>query len=165
VPQGAAGWSEFEVVATEILSDLFVPPLTKPQRQARTYSGIDRRDAIFPNRNHAQPNGWGQLLNDADARMVLFEFKNYTGPVGKEEVNQTRNYLTSTLGRLAILIARNGYSAAAYTKRNGIYSEDKKVILLLETDDLKEMLYMKERGEDPTDLIMDSIEKFYIEYE
>jgi hypothetical protein len=30
---------------------------------------------------------------------------------------------------------------------------------------LKEMLYMKERGEDPVDLIMDTVERFYIEWE
>ncbi len=165
VPQGAPGWSEFEVVATEILIHLFVPPLTHPQTQARTYSGIDRRDAIFPNRNHAQPNAWGQLSNDADARMVLFEFKNYSGTVGKDEVNQTRNYLTHPLGRLAIMIARNGYDSAAHTKRRSIYSEDRKIILLLSAEDLKEMLYMKERGEDPTDFIMDNLERFFIEYE
>ncbi|MEO6702682.1 MAG: hypothetical protein ABIP57_14450 [Jatrophihabitantaceae bacterium] len=165
VSQGALGWSEFEVVGVDTLTHLFVPPLTRPQVQARTYSGIDRRDAIFPNRNHAKPNGWGQLLNDVEARMVLIEFKNFGGPVGKDEVNQTRNYLTPPLGRFAIVIARNGYDRAAYTKRNSVYSEDKKVILLLTADDLKEMLYMKERGEDPVDLIMDNIERFYIEYE
>jgi hypothetical protein len=110
-------------------------------------------------------HGWGQLLSDVEARMVLFEFKNYSGPVGKDEVNQTRNYLTHPLGRLAVVIARNGYEPAAYIKRNSVYSEDKKVVLLLAVDDLKEMLYMKERGEDPVDLIMDNIERFYIEYE
>lgn len=165
VPDGASGWSEFEVVAVDTLTHLFVPPLTAPRIQARTSSGIDRRDAIFPNRNHGQPNGWGQLLGDVEARMVLFEFKNYSGLVGKEEVNQTRNYLTHPLGRLAIIIARNGYDEAAHKKRNTIYSEEKKVILLLTAADLKEMLYMKERGEDPADLIMDDIEKFYIQYE
>ena len=35
------------------------------------------------------------------------EFKNYTDPVGKDEVNQTRIYLARTLGRFAILVARN----------------------------------------------------------
>ena len=97
--------------------------------------------------------------------MVLVEFKNYTGPVGKDEVNQTRNYLSSPMGRLAILIARNGYDEAAGVKRNTVYSEDKKVILLLTADDIAEMLYMKERGEDPADFIIDAIERFYIGYE
>jgi hypothetical protein len=39
------------------------------------------------------------------------------------------------------------------------------VIVFLSVDHLKEMLYMKERGEDPADLIMDAIERFYIEWE
>lgn len=97
--------------------------------------------------------------------MVLFEFKNYTDTVGKDEVNQTRNYLTPTLGRLAIMVARSGYDSAAHIKRRSVFSDDKKIILLLTAGDLKEMLYMKERGEDPADFIMDDIERFYIQYE
>jgi hypothetical protein len=165
VPEGHAGWSDLEKAATDTLAHLFVPPLTTPQVQGRTYSGTDRRDAIFPNRNHGKQNAWGHLLTELDARMVLFEFKNYTGPVGKDEVNQTRNYLSQPMGRLAIVIARNGYEPGAYIKRNTVYSEEKKVILLLTVDDLKETLYIKERGEDPADLIMDAIERFYIAYE
>lgn len=166
VPQGKPGWKRFEDACTDALMHLFVPPLTAPMRQPRTYSGTDRRDAILPNRNHSQDNPWGHLLVELDARMVLFEFKNYsTEPVGKDEVNQTRNYLSQPIGRLGILISRTGYAPGASVKRNGAYSEDKKVILLLSDEDLKEMLYMKERGEDPADLVMDAIERFYVEYE
>jgi len=50
-PLGSGGWVQFENICTDILSFLFVPPLSPPNRQARTYSGVNRRDAIFPNRN------------------------------------------------------------------------------------------------------------------
>jgi len=50
-PLGNDGWSQFEELCTDILTYLFVPPLNQPQRQGRTYSGVNRRDAIFPNRN------------------------------------------------------------------------------------------------------------------
>jgi hypothetical protein len=46
-----------------------------------------------------------------------------------------------------------------------VYSEDGKVIVFLTVERLKEMLYMKERGEDPVDLVMDAIERFYIGWE
>jgi hypothetical protein len=46
-----------------------------------------------------------------------------------------------------------------------VYSEDGKVIVFLTVEHLKEMLYMKERGEDPADLMMDAIERFYIAWE
>ncbi|MGY1844444.1 hypothetical protein [Modestobacter sp. SYSU DS0875] len=98
--------------------------------------------------------------------MVVFEFKNYAAdPVGKDEVNQTRNYLTRTIGRLGIVISRTGFDGGAHIKRNSAFSEEGKVILLLTIKDIEEMLYMKERGEDPADLIMDAVERFYVEYE
>jgi hypothetical protein len=166
VPRGVSGWKQFEDVATKVLKHLFVPPLAEPILQARSYSGIDRRDAIFPNRNHGTRNHWGRLLHELEARMLLVEFKNYDSEdVGKEEVNQTRNYLTRPLGRLALIVSTKDPNHAARLKRNTVYSEDEKVILFLTVDHLKEMLYMKERGEDPADLIMDAVERFYIEWE
>jgi hypothetical protein len=166
VPRGLSGWKQFEDAATDALRYLFVPPLADPVLQARSYSGIDRRDAIFPNRNQGVPNHWGRLLHELDARMILFEFKNYDSEdVGKEEVNQTRNYLTRALGRLALMVSTKEPNHAAHLKRNTVYSEDGKVIVFLSVEHLKEMLYMKERGEDPADLIMDAVERFYIEWE
>ncbi|MEV6704987.1 hypothetical protein [Micromonospora wenchangensis] len=98
--------------------------------------------------------------------MVLVEFKNYDSEeVGKDEVNQTRNYLTRPLGRLALIVSTKEPNHAAHLKRNTVYSEDGKVILFLNVEHLEEMLYMKERGEDPADLIMDAVERFYIEWE
>jgi hypothetical protein len=166
VPRGASGWKQFEDAAANALRHLFVPPLADPILQARSYSGIDRRDAIFPNRNHGVPNHWGRLLHELDARMVLVEFKNYDSQeVAKDELNQTRNYLTKPMGRLALMVSTNEPNHAAQVKRNSVYSEDRKVIVFLSVEHLKEMLYMKERGEDPADLIMDAVERFYIEWE
>jgi hypothetical protein len=166
VPPGTAGWFEFEKVCVEILTYLFVPPLIKPRIQPRTYSGIDRRDAVFPNRNDIGDEIWAKIFRELDARMVLFEFKNYdASEIGKDEVNQTRNYLTPTLGRLAIICSNKAPEEQAHIKRNTIYSEEKKVILFLTKDKLEEMLYMKERGDNPDFLIMDEIESFYLQYE
>jgi hypothetical protein len=166
VPRGLSGWKELEAAGTNALRHLFVPPLADPKIQARSYSGIDRRDAIFPNRNHGLPNHWGRLLQELEARMVLVEFKNYDSQeVGKDEVNQTRNYLTRPLGRLALIVSTKKPNHAAHVKRNTVYSEEGKVIVFLSVEHLKEMLYMKERGEDPADLIVDAIERFYIEWE
>lgn len=50
-------------------------------------------------------------------------------------------------------------------KRNTIFSEEGKVILFITKDKLEEMLYIKERGDDPGDLIMDEIEWFYLQHE
>lgn len=165
-PNGNKGWHEFEDACVDILTYLFVPPLAKPKIQVRTRSGTDRRDAVFPNRNIGKENNWGQLHRELDARMILFEFKNYDrSNVGKEEVNQARNYLTPAMGRLAILCCNKKPNDGAHLKRNTIYSEEKKVILFLTREELKEMLFIKERGEDPSDLVIDLIEWFYLQHE
>ena len=98
--------------------------------------------------------------------MVLVEFKNYdTEEIGKEEVNQTRNYLRKPMGKLAILVTNKVPGDAAHVRRNTIFSEDGTVILFITTQHLIEMLDIKERGEDPADLIMDTIERFYLQHE
>lgn len=165
-PAGRDGWKDFEGACIETLRFLFVPPLTVPIIQPRTYSGIDRRDAVLPNRNVDASNNWGHLYRELDARMILFEFKNYdVEEIGKDETNQTRNYLTKAMGRLAIMCCNRLPNSAAHIKRNSIFSEEGKVILFLTKEHLVEMLFIKERGEDPSDLIMDMVERFYLQHE
>jgi hypothetical protein len=131
-----------------------------------THSCIDRRDAVFPNRQFDSSGSWAHLLKELDARLVLFEFKNYdTMEIGKEEVDQASNYLRKPMGRLALLCCNKLPNDAARIRRNTIFSEERKVILFLTKDHLKEMIFIKERGEDPADLILDNLEEFYLQHE
>jgi hypothetical protein len=165
-PFGRAHWSQFENTCSEILEFLFVPPLHRPIAQPRTYSGTNRRDIVLPNRNLDERNNWGLLLKELNARMVLFEFKNYDRTeIGHEEVIQTDNYLNEAMGRLAIMVCSKTPDSGAHIQRNTIYSRSGKVILFVMKDHVKEMLYIKERGEDPADLIVDLVEKFYLQHE
>lgn len=170
-PLGNAGWVQFENLCTDILSFLFVPPLSQPNRQARTYSGVNRRDAVYPNRNITQnssPNSsnWHHLYLELNARMILVEYKNYdSAEIGHEEVNQTRNYLTNPMGKLALMVCSKQPNESAHRQRNTVYTQDEKVIIFLYKEHLKEMLAIKERGEDPSDLVIDLVERFYIQHE
>jgi hypothetical protein len=126
-PAGIGGWKQFEDACIDTLRHLFVPPLTEPILQPRSYSGIDRRDVVFPNRNIGSSNNWGKLYQELQARMILFEFKNYDREdIGKEEVNQARNYMTKPMGRLGILCCNYLPNHAAHVKRNSIFSEEGK---------------------------------------
>src|SRR5215472_1888732 len=124
-PAGILGWHEFEDVALSTMQFLFVPPLTEPFVQARTFSGIDRRDAIFPNRVTDPSKPWGLLRQDLDARLIPVEFKNYDrSEIGKQEVDQTRNYMKQDLGRLAFICSNKSPGQAAYLRRNMVFSEE-----------------------------------------
>lgn len=170
-PKGKAGWKQFEDICTEILEYLFMPPLGKPIEQARTCSGVNRRDMIFPNRciemgNTPAEKNWHLLYKELDARMVLFEYKNYDrNAIGKDEVCQSAIYLTKTLGRLGVVVGSKLPNKSAHRQRNTIYSNDKKVILFMTKKHLTEMLDMKVRGEEPSDLIIDLVESFYVQHD
>jgi hypothetical protein len=165
-PPGHAGWRHFEDTALEILCHLLVPPLIKPRIQQRSLSGIDRRDAVFPNRVLDTSQPWGLLRNDHDARYVLVEFKNYDSEeIGRDEVDQTRNYMTKALGRLALVVCNKRPHESARRRRNMVFSEESKVILFLTSANLREMLDMKDRGDDPTNFILDAVDEFLLQHE
>lgn len=84
---------------------------------------------------------------------------------GKEEVDQTRNYLRKPMGKLAIMICSKNPVDSAYICRNTIYSDEGKVILFIGKDELVEMLNINERSGEPADLIIDMIEWFYLQHE
>jgi HJR/Mrr/RecB family endonuclease len=162
-PEGQNGWKEFENVCIEILNYLFVPPLKEPKIQSRTESGIDVRDALYPNRcDH--PN-WKFVRTDYDAKYILFEFKNYkTGDGGvdidKSVVNQVRNYLKQTIGRIGFVCSRREPVSSFFETRKQAFIEEKKVILFLSDKQLAEMLMRKYRGEEPSDVILDLVDQF-----
>lgn len=161
------GWFEFEQACIDTLSFLFVPPLPLPKIQPRTYSGTDRRDAIFSNRNMDGIGNWAWLYRELGAKLIPFEFKNYDqAEIGKDETNQTRNYLKpKTMGRLAVLCCNKLPDDSAHIKRNTIFSEEEKVILFVTVDHLLEMIGIKERGEDPSDFLVDMVENFFLQHE
>ena len=163
---GEAGWREFERVGVHALAHLFVPPLRPPHIQPRTLAGAERRDAVFANRQRDPASNWGLLHADHGARMILTEFKNYDKTdIGPAEVAETSGHLRHAWGRLAIICCSKRPTASAYRRRNTIYSEEKKLILFVTTADLREMLDIKDRGEDPSDFIIDSVEDFYLQHD
>jgi hypothetical protein len=163
---GRPGWRAFESAATETLTYLLVPPLQPPHIQARTLDGTEIRDALFPNRNFNFDNNFGRLWHELSVRILLFEFKNYdVDEISGDEVIQTSGYSRPQFGRLAILCSNKEPNASARRRRNTIFSTDRRVILFLTTEHLLEMLDIKERGEDPSDFIMDLLDQFYIQHD
>jgi hypothetical protein len=154
---------KFEDICIAILTQVFVPPLKQAKIQARTFSGLERRDALFPIRGIK--DGWEQIHQEFSANFLLCEFKNYQEQFDKEEVNQTRNYQKNTIGRIGLIFSRKGASASALKMRNVVFSQEQKVILFFEDKHLIELLKMKDANRNPLDLIQDAIDEFYISYE
>lgn len=165
-PPGRPGWRQFEEICTDILTDLFVPPLPEPLIQSRTLSGTDIRDTIFHNNSWGKGNNWDFFLQKLDATSIVFEFKNYNSEdIGQDEVNQLRDYLKGPMGKLGILCCNKEPVESAYIKRNTAYCEERKVILFLLPEDLEEMIYTKENGDDPSNTMLDLYLAFCDQYE
>ena len=162
-PSGKKYWRDYENVSAEILTRVFHPHLKKPKQQPRTLNGLERRDALFSLRRAG--NGWEDIRKEFEANFLLCEFKNYSEQFGKDEVNQTRNYLKRTIGRIGVIFSRKGADDDAQRMRNSIYAEEQKVILFFEDKHLVELLQLKAANQNPLDLIQDAIDEFYILYE
>ncbi len=161
-PAGQKGWRTFEDLCVDILIHLFVPPLSAPRVQSSSTSCTDRRDAIFPNRNLSDITPWGFLFHDLKARMILFDFKNYhSKEIGKDQVDQIAAYMREPWGQLALAVCSKEPSPSARVRQRALLDRKGTVIVLLTKEQLKEMLYIKERGDDPARLILDLIEDLY----
>jgi len=164
-PDGNAGWKNYEDICIEILNYLFVPPLGKPKIQARRESGIDIRDAIFPNRNTNE--NWKFIRDDYDAKYILFEFKNYSengNDIDKQVILQISDYLKKTIGRFGIVCSKKSPNTSGLEKRKDVYIENNKLILFLSNENLKEMLLRKYKKMDPFDVIIDLIDDFNLKF-
>lgn len=164
-PAGFEGWKNYEDICIEIFNYLFVPPLSLPKIQSRRESGIDIRDALYPNR--CENENWKFIRNDYDAKYILFEFKNFSldgNEVDKEVVNQIRDYLKKTIGKFGIICSRKEPVRSALEKRKDSFIEDGKMIIFITSDHIKEMLMKKYRDEDPADVIMDLIDEFNLSF-
>ncbi|WP_018343898.1 TIR domain-containing protein [Cytophaga aurantiaca] len=164
-PEGKPGWKTYEDICLDILNYLFVPPLGKPRIQSRRESGIDIRDAIFPNRNSNE--NWKFIRDDYDAKYIVFEFKNYSengNEIDKQVLLQVDDYLKKTIGRFGIVCSKKAPNRSGLEKRKDIFIEKNKLILFLSNEDLKEMLLRKHKKIDPSDVIIDLIDDFNLKF-
>ena len=144
---------KFEERCTEALKYLFDPYLISWKKQNTTKQGLHRFDLIA-RITAEQSDFWQTLLNLHRTRYIVFEFKNYTDPIGQNEVYGTEKYLyPNAMRSVAIVIARNGAEKNAMAAARGALRESGKVILILSLKELCEMLDIRDNGGDPSDIL------------
>ncbi len=164
-PEGKEGWRTYEDICIEVLNYLFVPPLGEPKIQSRRESGIDIRDAIYPNRNSNE--NWKFIRDDYDAKYIVFEFKNYSengSEIDKQVLLQIDDYLKKTIGRFGIICSKKAPNRSGLEKRKDVFIENNKLILFVSNENLKEMLLRKHKELDPSDVIIDLIDDFNLKF-
>jgi len=144
---GIDHWREYEEICASIVNYLFQSSFRNFQTiiQARNENGLDIKDLIIPNRSTTP--FWQEVRVDYNARNLVFEFKNYSKKIGKNQLVQTSNYLKKkTYGRFGIIFCRKGLSENGLEEQKELLRDDDKLIIVLEDEDLIAILKQKQLG-------------------
>ena len=156
---GKADWLDFQRIVRDVLELLFVPPLGRPIWESVDRSRANRRDIILP--NHAFDGFWKYMRETYKADYIVFDAKNYKGPITKPQALQIANYLKPDgAGMFAIIAARNGANASCRQTIREQWTAYRKMIVLLNDDDIEDMLRAKGSNGSPEELLGDVIQEF-----
>jgi hypothetical protein len=112
--------------------------------------GTERRDIIFT--NDSDESFWEFVRNEHSGILVMFEAKN-TEDLEMANINQTATYLGDGIGRLGIIVTRKSPSEAVMRKIFSVWNNsgsDRKMILVLDDENLRAMLDLRCRNGSPT---------------
>lgn len=145
---GTKDATAYQHLILETLNFLFNPELIRGEPEVRTIDGTERRDIIFT--NDSDQTFWSYLRQEHSSFLIMFEIKNTTD-IDNNYLNQTATYLGDRLGRLGFIVTRNPLQEAQQRKAFSIYNDStpRKVILNLSDSDMKIMLDMKCKGNNP----------------
>jgi hypothetical protein len=157
---GKADWHVYQSLIGDVLECLFTPPLGKPISELSDKSKANRRDFIMP--NYADQGFWAFLRNKYEADYVVIDAKNYSRKVKKGEILQIANYLKPHgAGLFGLIVTRKGGDAygCEHTLREQ-WLVHRKLILVLDDEDIKGMLRAKSDGRPPEEVLGQKIESF-----
>jgi hypothetical protein len=159
VPPGRAEWSNYQALCGEILAFLLCPPLANPIGELSNWTRVNRRDFVLP--NYATENFWDFMRTYYEAHYVVVDAKNYVGNVRKKEVLQLANYLSAHgAGLFGVIICRNGGDRSAELTRREQWVSYRKMIIILNDNDLRQMIILRTSDNDPSDLLRQKLEDF-----
>jgi len=152
---GRNDWKAYEEICTNIIDFLFRDSFRnfKTIIQARNENGLDIKDLVIPNRSNNP--FWSEVRTDYGVRNVIFEFKNYVEPIGKNQIVSTSNYLKKkAYGRFAIIFSRKGLSNPnGELEQLEQLRDSDKMIIVLDDKDLIELITYKKRGKKPEEIL------------
>lgn len=143
IPPGNKGAKAYERICIEIIDYLFGEHLVDARPQARTEDGLDIFDVVY----RVRPNHdfWNTLTRDFRARVIMFEFKNYSDPVGPQQVYTTERYMSgSALRPICFLVSGQSPHAHAELAAFGSMRESGKLLVFLSDADLVTMLRFRD---------------------
>lgn len=159
LPPGRAEWFAYQATVRDLLEYTLCPPLGKPIFESSNASGHNRRDVILP--NYTQSGFWFSMQSKYAADFLVFDAKNYRGPVKKVDILQLANYLSAHgTGLFGAIATRTAEDGGALATRREQWIIHQKMIVILNDRDLAQMVAFVSSGEDPGMVIRQKIEDF-----
>lgn len=160
---GREGARSFQLEMLAILNHLFEPELTDGKIEEQTIHGTERRDIIFT--NESDRSFWHYVRQQYKDFLVMFEAKNVE-ELTNEHLAQTATYMGDRLGYLAFVVTRRPPKEAQILKCFSIFNDSgsttRKVIIILHDEDIKQMLRMRESGNNPTKYVQQKYREFKV---
>ncbi len=154
---GGAAALRFEELCTSALIYLFSENFGNWQKQNRVEGGFHRLDLIA--RLEPQHKFWSWIERDFGTRFVVFEFKNYGEALSQDQIYTTEKYLFTTgLRSVAVIVGRSGFNESAQHAVKGALRESGKLMICLSMQKLLDMLRAKDRGDDPTNYLIEIVD-------
>lgn len=154
---GKESYKEYERICTDIIKYLFDSEFYKLSEQHKTGDEMYRMDLVCSLKGTTE--FWKFLIDFYHTRFVVFEYKNYSKKISQNLIYITEKYLfPAVLRNVAFIISRKGFDSNAQNAALGCLRENGKLIISVDEDDLINMIYLKENGEEPSDYLLDKVE-------
>ena len=151
----------YQEFCVSTLKYLFLDKLDLWEEQSRTDDGLNVFDLIckIKNKIDDKDDFFISLQKYFKSKYIIFEFKNYDEPISQYEICTTEKYLYETaLRKVAIVITRRGINGNGDKMTKCILRESGKLILVLDDKDLKNMIKMKQEGENPEPILTNKLD-------
>lgn len=158
--------TKFEKMCFDMLKFIFFEDLTLWKEQPRSNNDLYRFDLLCRIKDDTKKTLWSMLERYFNSKYIIFEFKNYTDKITQKEIYTTEKYLyEKALRKVAVIVARNGFDTNSVWAARGCLRENGKLILLVTIDEVKKMIEMKKKQEDPTEVLLSKIDEMLIDLE
>ena|GEM_PF-1069202 len=149
---------KYEMICTEMVKYLFETEFFKISEQHKTDDEMFRMDLLCSLKGTTE--FWKFLITFYQTKFIVFEYKNYSDYISQNLIYITEKYLfPAALRNVAFIISRKGFDSNAQKAAIGCLKESGKLIISLDDNDLIKMIYMKESGEEPSDYLLDKVER------
>jgi hypothetical protein len=162
VPPGPKHFQGFEHIVRVVFNYLFIGELGEGKAQSRTHpedEGVEIRDIIFA--NNAESGFWNDLKRKYAASEIVLDAKN-KDELTRDDLRQLYCYLKPALGFWGFIVCRSAQSSTinAFNRTLCRNFSQLRGLLILTDDDLRRMVQIKMRGQNPAIYLQDRMSEF-----